>query len=82
MVDEQILDCYQRAGVPLAGLRRARVTLGGLPVWTVHPAATQAGAVRLLGSAARRPRPDRAVAVSGRPRPKRGGSPGDLRAPL
>jgi hypothetical protein len=37
MVDEQILDSYQRAGVPLAGLCRASVTGGGLPVWTVHP---------------------------------------------
>jgi hypothetical protein len=37
MVDDQLLDRYQRAGVPLAGLRRASVTGGGLPVWTVHP---------------------------------------------
>ena len=37
MVDDQILDRYQRAGVPLAGLRRARMTGGGLPVWMVHP---------------------------------------------
>jgi hypothetical protein len=37
MVDDQILDSYQRAGVALPGLRRARVTGGGLPVWTVHP---------------------------------------------
>jgi hypothetical protein len=37
MVDDQILDRYQRAGVPLADLRRARVTVGGLPVWMVHP---------------------------------------------
>jgi hypothetical protein len=37
MVDDQILDSYQRAGVPLPDLRRARVTVGGLPVWMVHP---------------------------------------------
>jgi hypothetical protein len=37
MVDEQILDRYQRAGVPLAGLRRASVTGGGRLVWTVQP---------------------------------------------
>jgi Domain of unknown function (DUF4253) len=37
MVDDQILDRYQRAGVPLAGLRHARMTGGGLPVWMVHP---------------------------------------------
>ena len=37
MVDGQLLDRYQRAGVPLAGLRRARMTGGGLPVWMVHP---------------------------------------------
>jgi hypothetical protein len=35
--DDRILDSYQRAGVQLPGLRRARVTVGGLPVWTVHP---------------------------------------------
>jgi hypothetical protein len=37
MVDDQILDRYQRAGVPLADLRRARMTVGGPPVWMVHP---------------------------------------------
>jgi Domain of unknown function (DUF4253) len=37
MVDDQILDRYQRAGVPMAGVRRARMTGGGLPVWMVHP---------------------------------------------
>lgn len=35
--DDRILDSYQRAGVPLPGLRRACVIGGGLPVWTVHP---------------------------------------------
>ena len=30
-------DRYQRAGLPVTDLRRARVTGGGLPVWTVHP---------------------------------------------
>jgi hypothetical protein len=35
--DDQILDSYQRAGVPLPALRRARVIGDGLPVWTVHP---------------------------------------------
>ena len=29
MDDDQILDSYQRAGVPLPGLRRACVTGGG-----------------------------------------------------
>jgi hypothetical protein len=37
MVDDQILDRYQRAGVPLADLRRARMTVGGPPVWMLHP---------------------------------------------
>lgn len=37
MVDDQILEAYQRAGVPLPSLRRARVTGGELPVWTVYP---------------------------------------------
>jgi Domain of unknown function (DUF4253) len=37
MVDEQVLDSYQRAGVVLPGLRPACVTGGGRPVWTVHP---------------------------------------------
>jgi hypothetical protein len=37
MVDDQILDRYQRAGLPVPDLRRARMTGGGLPVWTVHP---------------------------------------------
>jgi hypothetical protein len=37
MVDDQILASYRRAGVPLPGLRRAGVTGGGLPVWTLHP---------------------------------------------
>lgn len=37
MVDDQILNRYQRAGLPVTDLRRARVTGGGLPVWTVHP---------------------------------------------
>jgi hypothetical protein len=37
MVDDQILDRYQRAGVPLADLRRAPMTVGGPPVWMVHP---------------------------------------------
>ena len=35
--NDQILDSYRRAGVPLPGLRRACVTGGGLPVWVVHP---------------------------------------------
>jgi hypothetical protein len=37
MVDDQILHRYQRAGLPVPDLRRARMTGGGLPVWTVHP---------------------------------------------
>jgi Domain of unknown function (DUF4253) len=36
-MDDQILDRYQRAGLPVPDLRRARMTGGGLPVWTVHP---------------------------------------------
>jgi hypothetical protein len=35
--DDRILDSYQRAGVPLPGLRRARVIGDGLPVWVVQP---------------------------------------------
>jgi hypothetical protein len=37
MVDDQILNRYQRAGLPMPDLRRASVTGGGLPVWMVHP---------------------------------------------
>jgi hypothetical protein len=37
MVDDQILDHYQRAGLPVPDLCRAHMTGGGLPVWTVHP---------------------------------------------
>jgi hypothetical protein len=37
MVDDQILGRYQRAGLQLTDLRRARTTGGGLPVWMVHP---------------------------------------------
>jgi hypothetical protein len=37
MVDDQILEAYQRAGVPLPSLRRARVTGGDLPVWMTYP---------------------------------------------
>jgi hypothetical protein len=37
VADDRILDSYQRASVQLPGLRRARVTVGGLPVWMVHP---------------------------------------------
>jgi hypothetical protein len=39
MVDDQLLERYRRAGLPLPDLRRARMTGGGLPVWTVHPLA-------------------------------------------
>lgn len=37
MVDDQLPDRYQRAGLPLPDLRHARMTGGGLPVWMVHP---------------------------------------------
>jgi Domain of unknown function (DUF4253) len=38
VVDDGILDRYERAGVHLPALRRACVTGGGLPVWTLQPA--------------------------------------------